>query len=209
MRVAVFTGSSPGPDGHRLAAAVFARELAASGAGIVYGGATVGLMGVVADAALAAGGEVIGVMPQHLIDREIAHDDLTRLDVVASMHERKARMANLADAFVALPGGAGTLEELFEVYTWSQLGLHAKPVAVLDLDGFYAPLLTQLQAMSSAGYLAPQLLRSLGVVSDAAGFLDFVAGYQPPIQTWDASGAHTPVMPGERARQDSNLRPTD
>ncbi len=114
----------------------FARELAVAGVGIVYGGGRVGLMGVLADAALAAGGQVVGVIPQHLVDGEIAHDRLTRLDVVASMHERKARMAELGDAFVALPGGAGTLEELFEVFTWGQLGLHAKPTALVDPDGF-------------------------------------------------------------------------
>ena len=176
MRVAVFTGSTAGPPGHADAAAAFARDLVEAGASVVYGGGRVGLMGAVADAALAAGGDVVGVMPQHLVDREIAHRGLTRLDVVATMHERKARMAELADAFIALPGGAGTLDELFEAFTWRQLGLHAKPVAVLDVDGFYGPLIAQLRAMAEQGYLAPSSLQALGVVSDAAGFLAFVEG---------------------------------
>ena len=119
------------------AAAELARLLASRGIGVVYGGGKVGLMGVLADAALAAGGEVIGVMPQDLIDREIGHDGLTELRVVGSMHERKALMAELSDGFVALPGGAGTLEELIEVYTWSQLGLHRKPMGVLNVRGYY------------------------------------------------------------------------
>jgi len=127
----------------------------------VYGGGKVGLMGIVADAALLAGGEVIGVMPRHLVDQEIAHAGLTRLDVVAGMHQRKARMAELADAFIALPGGAGTLEELFEAWTWGQLGLHAKPAALLDIDGFYRPLTEQLRVMSAAGYLSDAHLRAL------------------------------------------------
>jgi uncharacterized protein (TIGR00730 family) len=118
---------------------------------VVYGGGRVGLMGVLADAALSAGGEVIGVTPQHLVDQEIAHRGLTHLHVVADMHQRKARMAGLAEAFVALPGGAGTIEELFEAWTWGQLGLHAKPTALLDIDGFYRPLVEQLRVMTSAG----------------------------------------------------------
>ena len=188
MRVAVFTGSSAGPAGHIRRVAEFAGQLASAGTGIVYGGGRVGLMGVVADAALSAGGEVIGVMPQHLVDREIAHDRLTRLDVVDDMHQRKARMAGLADAFIALPGGAGTLEELFEAWTWGQLGLHAKPVALLDVDGFYAPLISQLQVMSQAGYVGQAQLQGLGVVSSASEFLDFVAGYRPPPSRWAVDG---------------------
>ena len=148
MRVTIFTGSRLGPRQHAEAAAAFARQLAASGIGVVFGGGRVGLMGVVADAALAAGGEVIGVIPQHLVDREVAHIGLTRLEVVTDMHERKARMAELGDAFVALPGAAGTLEELFEVWTWGQLGLHEKPSALLDVGGFYRPLIEQLGVMA-------------------------------------------------------------
>jgi len=194
VRVAVFTGSADGPQQHRIAAAGFARALAEAGVGLVYGGARVGLMGVVADAALAAGGEVIGVMPQALVDREIAHLGLTRLDVVGSMHERKARMAELASAFVALPGGAGTLEELFEAWTWGQLDLHDKPTALLDVDGFYGPLVEQLRVMTTTGYLDRRYIDALGVVQDAAGLLEFIDGYRHPGSKWvDAQPALTSV----------------
>ncbi len=184
MRIAVFTGSQLGPESHRRAAAAFATDLARAGVGIVYGGGDVGLMGLVADAALAAGGEVVGVIPQHLVDDELAHRGLPRLDVVATMHERKARMAELADGFVALPGAAGTLEELFEAWTWGMLGLHAKPTALLDVDGFWQPQLAQLQRMVDDGYLAADRLAALGVVQDAAGLLAFVAGYRHPARKW-------------------------
>ena len=126
-------------------------------------------MGVVADAALAAGGEVVGVIPQHLVDDELAHPGLPRLEVVDSMHERKARMADLSDAFVALPGAAGTLEELFEAWTWGMLGLHAKPTALLDVDGFWQPLLAQLRRMVDDGYLDGRRLDALGVVHRCRG----------------------------------------
>ncbi|WP_104524869.1 LOG family protein [Blastococcus atacamensis] len=184
MRIAVFTGSHSGPAAQADAAAAFATGLAEAGVGIVYGGGHVGMMGVVADAALAAGGEVIGVMPQHLVDDEVAHPRLPRLDVVQTMHERKARMAELSDAFVALPGAAGTLEELFEAWTWGMLGLHAKPTALLDVDGFWQPLLTQLRRMVDDGYLDARRLDALGVVHDAAGLLAFVEGYEHPPRKW-------------------------
>jgi uncharacterized protein (TIGR00730 family) len=184
VRIAVFTGSQLGPESHRRAAAAFATDLARAGVGIVYGGGDVGLMGLVADAALAAGGEVVGVIPQHLVDDELAHRGLPRLDVVATMHERKARMAELADGFVALPGAAGTLEELFEAWTWGMLGLHAKPTALLDVDGFWQPQLAQLQRMVDDGYLAADRLAALGVVHDAAGLLAFVADYRHPARKW-------------------------
>ena len=186
MRIAVFTGSQAGPAAHRAAAAAFAGDLATAGVGIVYGGGHVGLMGVVADAALAAGGEVVGVMPQHLVDDEVAHPGLPRLDVVDSMHERKARMAELADVFVALPGAAGTLEELFEAWTWGMLGLHAKPTALVDVDGFWQPLLAQLRRMVDDGYLDVGRLDALGVVTDAKGLLAFVEGYEHPARKWTA-----------------------
>jgi uncharacterized protein (TIGR00730 family) len=186
VRVAVFTGSQYGPPSHAAAAAAFARELAEAGIGIVYGGGKVGLMGVVADAALAAGGEVVGVIPQHLVDDEVAHPGLPRLEVVGSMHERKAVMADLADAFVALPGAAGTLEELFEAWTWGMLGLHAKPTALLDVDGFWQPLLAQLRRMVDDGYLDAVRLDALGVVTDAKGFRSFVEGYEHPPRKWTA-----------------------
>jgi uncharacterized protein (TIGR00730 family) len=186
MRVAVFTGSHAGPSSHGAAAAAFARGLAEAGVGIVYGGGRVGLMGVVADAALAAGGEVVGVIPQHLVDDELAHPGLPRLEVVQSMHERKAVMADIADAFIALPGAAGTLEELFEAWTWGMLGLHAKPTALLDVDGFWQPLLTQLRRMVDDGYLDAVRLDALGVVTDAKGLLAFVESYEHPSRKWTA-----------------------
>ncbi len=180
----MFTGSGSGIEAHRAAAAEFAVGLVAAGVGIVYGGGRVGLMGVVADAALAAGGDVIGVLPRHLFNREIAHTGLTHLDVVDTMHERKARMAELADGFVALPGGAGTLEELFEAWTWGQLGLHAKPTALLNPDGFYEPLVAQLDQMTTAGYLSAEYRQSLGVVGTAAEYLKWVDDYRHPVSKW-------------------------
>jgi uncharacterized protein (TIGR00730 family) len=184
VRIAVFTGSQAGPESHRAAAAAFAGDLARAGVGIVYGGGHVGLMGVVADAALAAGGEVIGVMPQHLVDLEVAHRGVSRLEVVSSMHERKARMAELAEAFIAMPGGAGTLEEIFEAWTWGQLGLHEKPCALLDLGGFYGPLIEQLRLMARTGYVGQPQLDALGIVSDADEFLEFVDSYRHPSRKW-------------------------
>ena len=184
MRIAVFTGSHAGPSLHTAAATAFATGLAERGVGIVYGGGHVGMMGTVADAALAAGGEVIGVMPKHLVDDEVAHPGLPRLDVVGSMHERKARMAELADAFVALPGAAGTLEELFEAWTWGMLGLHAKPAALLDVDGFWQPLLGQLRRMVDDGYLDRARLDALGVVTSADELLRFTEGYVHPPRKW-------------------------
>ncbi len=183
VRIAVFTGSQTGPPAHVDAAAAFATGLARAGVGVVYGGGRVGLMGTVADAALAAGGEVVGVIPQHLVDDELAHPGV-QLEVVTSMHERKARMAELADAFVALPGAAGTLEELFEAWTWGMLGLHAKPTLLLDVDAFWQPLLIQLRRMVDDGYLDGRRLDALGVVHSADGLLEFIAGYQHPERKW-------------------------
>ncbi len=194
MHVAVFTGSHDGPPSHREAAAAFARDLAKAGVGVVYGGGRVGLMGVVADAALAAGGEVVGVIPQHLVDDEVAHPGLPRLEVVPSMHERKAVMADLADAFVALPGAAGTLEELFEAWTWGMLGLHAKPTALVDVDGFWQPLLGQLRRMVDDGYLDGVRLDALGVVQSADDLLRFVETYRHPPRKWTAA-PHDPPRP--------------
>jgi uncharacterized protein (TIGR00730 family) len=154
VRVAVFLGSSSGTERHRELVTELADRLVARGIGIVYGGAQVGLMGLLADRAMAAGGEVIGVIPRAVFDREVPHIGVTSLVEVDSMHDRKARMNELADAFVALPGGVGTLEELFEVFTWQLLGLHAKPVALLDPDGYYDPLVEQLDRIVDAGYLS-------------------------------------------------------
>jgi uncharacterized protein (TIGR00730 family) len=175
MRVAVFCGSSTGRDsGYAAAAADFGRGLAEAGVGIVYGGASVGLMGVLADAALAAGGEVIGVIPGGLFAAEVAHRGLTRLDVVSTMHERKAVMAGLADAFAALPGGLGTLDELFEILTWRQLGLVDRPVALVDADGFWDPLVGLLDALTGAGFIPEPTRACVARVADAAEFLRLV-----------------------------------
>ncbi len=172
MRVAVFLGSSTGHrPGYAAAAADFGRQLARAGIGIVYGGASVGMMGVLADAALAEGGEVIGVIPGGLFAAEIPHPGLTRLEVVGSMHERKALMAQLADGFAALPGGLGTLDELFEILTWQQIGLHAKPVALVDVDGFWDPLAQLLDAFTEAGFVPGATRRSVVRVRDAREFL--------------------------------------
>jgi uncharacterized protein (TIGR00730 family) len=180
VRVAVFLGSSPGTARHREAAVALAEGLVARGIGIVYGGAHVGLMGVVADTALAAGGEVIGVIPRSLVDREVAHRGLSRLIEVDSMHERKAGMAEIADAFVALPGGAGTLEELFEVFTWGMLGLHDKPAALLDPDGYYDDLSAQLDRMVAEGYLGAEQRAALGRVRDVDELLRWYADHLAP-----------------------------
>ena len=156
-RICVFCGSSPGADPRFLAAArEMGRALAARGLGLVYGGGSVGLMGAVADAALEAGAEVVGVIPQVLQIRELAHERLTTLHVVGSMHERKALLAELSDGFVALPGGMGTLEELAEVLTWAQLGLHAKAVVLVDVDGFWDPFVAMLDRMVESGFLLPR-----------------------------------------------------
>jgi uncharacterized protein (TIGR00730 family) len=152
--VCVYCGSSIGAKAiYAERAAALGTRLAREGLVVVYGGGDVGLMGVVADAALAADGEVIGVIPEQLVGWEVAHRGLTRLDVVSSMHERKARMFDLSDAFVALPGGFGTLDEMFEMLTWRQLGLGTKPCAFLDVDGFYAPLMAMIDRMVAEGFL--------------------------------------------------------
>lgn len=181
----MFTGSSPGRRSAYVAAAqALGGALAAEGVGLVYGGASVGLMGALADAALAAGGEVLGVLPRGLHERELAHPGLTRLEVVGSMHERKARMAELADGFVALPGGAGTLEELFEVWTWAQLGLHRKPLGLLDVEGFHGPLVRLVDHLVDEGFLQPAYRAMLLVESDPHRLLARFAAYQPPREKW-------------------------
>ncbi|WP_256333513.1 TIGR00730 family Rossman fold protein [Streptomyces sp. cf386] len=166
--VTVFCGASPGRlPGHLRTAAALGRALAGAGLRLVYGGARTGLMGAVADAALAAGGAVTGVVPRVLLPYEITHAGLTELEVVADMHERKARMAELGNAFVALPGGLGTAEELFEVLSWAQLGLHRKPCLLLDPSGFYRPLLSFLTHARDEGFLRPGDLERLLVCASA------------------------------------------
>ncbi|MGN6635577.1 MAG: TIGR00730 family Rossman fold protein [Oryzihumus sp.] len=182
--VTVFTGATPGVDpGYSRRAAELAVALAEADIDVVYGGGNVGLMGAVADAALTAGGNVIGVMPQHLVDREVAHRDLTRLEVVGSMHERKLRMADLGDAFVALPGGAGTLEELFEAWTWLALGIHTKPVALYDAE-FWAPLVLMLDHMVSQGFIRPEDRNGLVIASDPNSLILGLKSWTPPPPKW-------------------------
>jgi uncharacterized protein (TIGR00730 family) len=186
VRICVFCGSSPGHDPvYRAQAAAFGQLLAARGIGLVYGGAARGLMGVIANAVLEAGGEVIGVMPRAMVDREIAHRGLSELHVVSSMHERKALMAERSDGFVAMPGGIGTLEELFEVWTWSQLGLHAKPCGLLNVDGFYDSLLSFLDHVQDAGFLKPMYRAVLLTERTPEALLEAFARYQPPpVDKW-------------------------
>src|SRR5215217_8256913 len=180
MRVCVYAGSNTGADpAYAEAAEDLARTLAEHGTGVVYGGARVGLMGTVADTALAAGGEVIGVIPGDLVQREIAHQGLTDLQVVGSMHERKARMAELSDAFVALPGGAGTLEELIEIYTWSQLGLHDKPMGMLNVAGYYDGLAALLDHAVQEGFLRPEHRAALQTAATPADLLQRFEGWRP------------------------------
>jgi uncharacterized protein (TIGR00730 family) len=180
-RLCVFCGSSAGNDPAFVdAARKLGRALAEAGIGLVYGGGRAGLMGVLADAALAAGGEVIGVIPQALVNRELAHRGCTTLHVVDSMHARKAMMAELADGFVALPGGIGTLEELFEVWTWAQLGDHGKPVALLNVAGFYDTLVAFLGEIEAKGFLRHHHGDMLLVADDVAALIDRMRGYTPP-----------------------------
>ncbi|MFE8073178.1 TIGR00730 family Rossman fold protein [Marinobacteraceae bacterium S3BR75-40.1] len=183
--IAFFCGSSFGVrDVYRQSAAEFAAHVARQGIGIVFGGGHVGLMGTVADAALQAGGRVYGVIPRALEESELAHEGLTRLEVVADMHERKARMAELSDGFVALPGGIGTLEELFEVWTWAQLGLHEKPVALYNVEGFFDPLRAFIDQMVGEGFLKAEF-RDMLVVSDSLeNILEQFRAYQAPHKKW-------------------------
>jgi len=185
-RVCVFTGSSAGVrNEYHHAAQALGRTLAARGIGLVYGGARVGLMGIVADACLAAGGGAIGVIPQALVAKEIAHTGLTELRVVSSMHERKALMADLSDAFVALPGGWGTFEELCEVVTWAQLGLHRKPCGVLNVRGYFDGLLAFAAHAVEEGFIRREHRELLIVADDAAALLDRFAAYQPAaVEKW-------------------------
>ena len=170
--VCVYCGSSLGSDPVYLEATQdLARTLAARGIRVVYGGASVGLMGALADATLEAGGEVVGVMPQQLVDREIAHRGLTELHVVQTMHERKALMAELSDAFVALPGGIGTLEELIEIFTWEQLGIHSKPLGVINTAGYYDGLAGFLDHAVEQGFQQPAQRAKLVLAADAEDLL--------------------------------------
>lgn len=156
-------------------------EMARRGIGLVYGGGNVGLMGIIADAILDADGEAIGIMPAHLVAKEIEHKRLTDLRVVNSMHERKAMMADLAEGFIALPGGFGTYDEFCEVVTWAQLGLHSKPCAILNLDGYYDPLLAMFDHATAEGFIRPDHRAMLLVSSDPDALLDQMESYHAPV----------------------------
>jgi uncharacterized protein (TIGR00730 family) len=185
MQVCVFCGSSMGADPiYRQTAADVGRWLASHQVGITYGGGRVGLMGVMADEALAAGGSVIGIMPRHLIDREIAHRGLTALVEVEDMHRRKLEMSSRADAFLALPGGIGTLEELLEQWTWAQLGIHRKPCALLNVGGYFDPLLRMMENMVTNGFLSAEYQKILIVDSHIERIMDAYGAYVPPSQKW-------------------------
>ncbi len=180
--VCVFCGASPGADpGYAAAARAMGQAIAARGLRLIYGGAKIGLMGAVADAAMAAGGEVIGVMPHALVDKEIGHQGLTRLEVVDSMHERKARMAELSEGFIALPGGVGTLEEIFEIWTWGQLGFHAKPAAFLNVRGYYDGLRNFLDHSVGEAFLRAPHRDMVIFREDPVQVLDALAAYVPPV----------------------------
>lgn len=185
-RVCVFAGSSAGSrDEYQDAARALGRTLAERGIGLVYGGARVGLMGIIADATLTAGGEAIGVIPAALVAREIAHEGLTELRIVSSMHERKALMADLSDAFIAVPGGWGTLEEFFEVLTWAQLGLHRKPCGLLNVLGYFDGLLSFLEHAVGERFLRREYASMIAVAASPAALLDRLGSYAPPaVEKW-------------------------
>ena len=180
--ICVYCGSNPGATPVYVERATeLGRLIAAEGLRLVYGGGRTGLMGAVADGVLAAGGEVTGVIPQQLADWEVAHRGLTELQVVGSMHERKMRMFDLSDGFIALPGGFGTLDEMFEMLTWRQLGIGDKPCAFLDVDGFYAPLLQMIDRMVAERFLHPEQRADLWHGEDIDAMLEWMRGYSPAV----------------------------
>jgi uncharacterized protein (TIGR00730 family) len=179
--ICVFCASSLGADPRYAdAARSFGALLAGTGRRVVYGGGNKGLMGALAEGVLAADGEIVGVMPRHLVEREVAHVGLTRLETVASMHERKARLAEMADAFVALPGGLGTLEEFTEIWTWGQLGLHRKPYGLLNVADYYTPLLEFLDHALAQGFVRPEHRAMVHVSGDPAALIDAMEQAPPP-----------------------------
>ncbi|MFU8926645.1 TIGR00730 family Rossman fold protein [Acinetobacter puyangensis] len=186
--ICIFCGSSAGNDPIYIQVAQSVGEvLAKKGLTLVYGGGKVGLMGAVADSVLAHGGKVLGVMPKHLVDREIAHTGIDELYVVNNMHERKQKMAELSDGFVALAGGAGTLEEIFEQWTWAQLGIHQKPCAFLNTNGYYDPLLQMIQHMVDKQFTKTRYAEMLTQSDDIENILNAFANYQPPEAKWQNS----------------------
>ena len=182
-RVCVFCGSNNGfrPQ-YATAATAMAAAMVQRGLGLVYGGGNVGLMGTIADAVMRQGGKVIGVIPDALVERELAHGDVTEMIVVRSMHERKAKMAELADAFIAMPGGFGTFEEFCEIVTWAQLGLHRKPCGLLNVEGYYDPLMPFLRHGFDEQFVRTAFERMLLVSDSPAALLDAFASFEPPAQ---------------------------
>jgi len=189
-QICVFCGSSSGEDSRYLnAASTLGSLLVTRGMGLVYGGSRMGLMGRLAQTVLDAGGEVVGVIPRALMNREVAHSGITKLIVTESMHERKAEMAGRSDGFIAAPGGLGTLEEFFEVLTWSQLGLHQKPCGLLDIDGFYKPLIRMLDHAVKEGFIQEAHRRMVLVDSDPGRLLDRMQDYEAPsVPRWIGKG---------------------
>ena len=180
--ICVYCGSSPGADPLFMTGAkALGRAIAESDRVLVYGGAKVGLMGALADSALAAGGEVIGIVPRALVEKDVAHQSLTKLHVVSSMHERKAMMAELSDAFIAMPGGLGTLEEFFEMWTWAQLGFHQKPLGLLGAQNFFAPLLQFLDLLVSQKFLRLEHRQLPLVEQDPVQLLQVLESYKAPL----------------------------
>nr|WP_199064303.1 TIGR00730 family Rossman fold protein [Chromobacterium sp. ASV5] len=184
--ICLFCGSNKGAKPEYVAAAErFGRTLAEQGIALVYGGGNVGLMGVAADAALAAGGRVIGVIPEFLQAKEVGHKGLSELHVTQTMHQRKALMAELSDGFIALPGGFGTFDELFEILTWAQLSVHSKPVGLLDSAGFYQPLYAMIKHAVAEGFVPTGNLNLFSVDADLDALLDSMRRYQPqPVPKW-------------------------
>ncbi|ONI87989.1 Rossman fold protein, TIGR00730 family [Saccharothrix sp. ALI-22-I] len=197
MRVTLYAGSAPGNSPvFAREAERFVRTLVQSGCDIVYGGGSTGLMGLLADTALANGGRVIGVMPRSLVDAEIAHTGLDELHVVPTMHERKNLMAEYGECFVALPGGLGTLEELFEVWAALILGHHAKPIALLNVEGYWDPLLAMVDRMTATAFLRPGEDFSLIPVTDAEAFLAALDTWAPPTPRWATDVRTHPTRKG-------------
>ena len=185
-QVCIFCGSYQGTQPiYMITAHQMGMGLAQRGLGLVYGGGRVGLMGAVADGTMAGGGKVTGVIPQSLVDRELAHNGLSEIHVVKSMHERKAMMAEIADAFIAMPGGYGTLDELFEIITWAQLGFHHKPIALLNIGGYFDPLLTFIEHMATEGFIKPEHRGAVLVKNEVDTLLDTLLSYKPPqLEKW-------------------------
>lgn len=184
--ICVYCGSSPGRlDAYATAASTLAEALVSRNIRLVYGGAGIGIMGMIADRVLALGGQVVGVIPKALAHKEVAHTNLTEVHITQSMHERKMRMADLSDGFIALPGGIGTLEELFEIWTWAQLGFHQKPCGLLNAAGYYDSLIGFLDHVAAEHFVKPQVRDMLVVESDPNVLLDRYVHYQPPaVRRW-------------------------